>query len=263
MSKSKNSLVAYFDILGYQSFLKNNSALDTAEKIFRLVKEAPKEAFAKYGNSDLTKLSDGGNEWKKVTDSLQPLVFSDTIVVSCPIHEVGPDARHTAIIAGVSASIALNMFKNGLPVKGAITFGSFIFDETCIAGRAIVEAHTLCQSLDVAGVALSPKLSEFMDKIFTNDKEDFWDIINPYYLFPLKDGSELKTRAVCWGFAEEKGDFTSKVREAFWQWNKDIPLSVDSKVNNTAKMLDFFRMVTPKAEQRLASLLESQKLKNK
>jgi hypothetical protein len=71
---------------------------------------------------------------------------------------------------------------------------------------------------------------------------NIWDIINPYYLFPLTNQSELKTRSVSWNALDEKDDSTRKVRESFWMWNKDIPHSADSKVHNTAKILDFFKM---------------------
>jgi hypothetical protein len=50
---SKNSIVAYFDILGYQSFLKSNSALETAEKVFQLVKSSPKEAVKHWSGATL------------------------------------------------------------------------------------------------------------------------------------------------------------------------------------------------------------------
>ena len=148
MSKNTNSLLAYFDILGYQAFLKNNSALETAEKVFQIVKEAPKKACA--AQDSYSKLPETGSEWKAIADSLKSLVFSDTIVISCPIPESGPNHRQIALIGGISSDIAKEMFVNGLPVRGVVTFGSFIFDEACIAGRAIMEAHTLCQMLDLA-----------------------------------------------------------------------------------------------------------------
>lgn len=138
-------------------------------------------------------------------------------------------------------AIAKHMFDSGLPVRGAITFGSFVFDETCIAGKSIVEAHKLCQMLDLAGVAFTPQMSDYMDKQLTA-WEDSWNRNYPYYLFPLRDNSELKMRSVPWFDPDTNVDFTTEVRKAFWEWNKDIPLSADCKVRNTAKMLDFFRM---------------------
>lgn len=237
MTISKHSLVAYFDILGYQSFLKTNSALEMAEKVFSLVKSAPKAAVETWN------IKDGSEDWKTVMASIRFLVFSDTIVISCPIGENGPTHElQTALIGGISSHLSRKMFEDGLPVRGAIAFGSFIFDETCIAGRAVVEAHDLCQKLDVAATAFSPKVSEFIDKTYDTNLSDVWDKHHPYYLFPLKDQSELKTRAVLWNLKGEKGDLTSKVRESFWKWNKDIPLDVDTKVYNTAKVFDFFRM---------------------
>jgi hypothetical protein len=34
-----NGLIAFFDILGYQSFLENNSAIESAEKVLELITE--------------------------------------------------------------------------------------------------------------------------------------------------------------------------------------------------------------------------------
>jgi hypothetical protein len=235
MSESKNSLVAYFDILGYQSFLKSNSALETAEKVFELVKGAPKKAIAHWGKSKSFK----GDEGQAAIASVKTLVFSDTIVISCPMEKDVPHEMYSMLIASLSIHVAGFMFNDGLPVRGAITFGSFIFDETCIAGEAVVDAHTLCQSLDLAGIAFSPKFSEHVDK---SPNIGFWNRQYPYYLFPLKNQTELKARSVPWVTEDIDVDFTTRVREAFWKWNKDIPLSADSKVRNTAKMLDFHRM---------------------
>jgi hypothetical protein len=234
MQGSQNSLVAYFDILGYQSFLKSNSALATAEKVFELVKGAPTKAIAHWSKSESFKSKEG----QAAVDSVKSLVFSDTIVISCPVETNISQELRSMLIAVISIRVAKHMFQDGLPVRGAITFGSFVFDETCIAGEAVVDAHTLCQTLDVAGVAFSSKFSQLVDK---SPNKGFWDRQFPYYLFPLRDQTEFKTRSVPWS-NDESVDNTQKVREAFWKWNKDIPLSADSKVRNTAKMLDFHRM---------------------
>jgi hypothetical protein len=100
---SKESLIAYFDILGYQSFLNSNSAVDAAEKVFKLVKQAPKEAVTTWEESELVK---GDEEWKKVITTVKSLVFSDTIVVSCPIEESDPTNVQAALMAGISLAIA-------------------------------------------------------------------------------------------------------------------------------------------------------------
>jgi len=241
MAENKHSLVAYFDILGYQSFLKNNSALETAEKVFQLVKSSPKEAIKHWSNPDSLK---DDQDWKIVIDSIQSLVFSDTIVVSCPIAESGPTELQIALLAGVAKNISFSMFTNGLPLRGVITMGSFIFEDTCIAGRAVVDAHSLSQTLDVAGVAFSPILSKYMDEhpLEISKGKSLWNLLHPYYLFPLKNQSELKVRVVTWNDLNKEADSTKQVREAFWKWEKDIPISADNKVHNTAKMLDFFKL---------------------
>jgi hypothetical protein len=246
MAANRNSLVAYFDILGYQSFLKTNSDLETAENVFHLVKNAPKNALASWSELELTKTDE---DFKQISKSIQSLVFSDTIVVSCPISEIDNSdkcEKHIAFTAAIAAHITLSMFNAGLPVRGVITHGSFIFAETCIAGHAVVDAHQLCQSLDLAGTAFSPELSALIDKYYEVDK--IWNSICPYYLLPLKNGSELKTRSVSW--INLKGDSITEVRESFWKWNKDIPGSVDRKVHNTAKMIDFFRMLDEQEEKK-------------
>jgi hypothetical protein len=39
-----NGLIAFFDILGYQSFLENNSATESAEKVLKLITDIPQKA---------------------------------------------------------------------------------------------------------------------------------------------------------------------------------------------------------------------------
>lgn len=240
MSATRNSLVAYFDILGYQSFLKSNSALESAENVFNLVKSAPKLAVEFWSDE---KFSD---EWKATTGTIRSLVFSDTIVVSCPVSDSGPTELQTVLIGGITQYISRKMFENGLPVRGAIALGSFIFNETCIAGQAVVDAHDLCQMLDVAGAAFSPDLSRLVEKNWPISRHQ-WDKNFPYFLLPLKEGREIRTHLAVNPFLNDTRDSTVIVREAFWKWDKDIPSSADKKVHNTAKMLDFLKM---QAEQR-------------
>src|SRR4029077_25969 len=103
MTTSRNSLVAYFDILGYQSFLKTNSALETAEKVFELVKESPKLAIKTWcGDENFVGKDD---ELKKIAPSIQSLVFSDTIVISCPVMEANPSEKQVAMIGSISLSV--------------------------------------------------------------------------------------------------------------------------------------------------------------
>ena len=248
MSK-KTSLVGFFDILGYQSFLRSNSAIDAAEEIFDIIQKAPSEATKKWREKQPT----GDSDWINTLDGIKSVVFSDTIVVSLEIDQKTAKELNYALFCKVCMKIMENMFERGLPLRGAVTYGQFQFKKTCIAGQAIVDGHNLAATLETCGCAISPELSSFIDRQWTKNK-DFWEIEFPYYLFPLKSSTELKTRAVMWQ-PKSGHDHLYSVRKSFWMWNKDVSRSVDVKIEQTVKMLDFFQHHREENRKRKAKVI--------
>jgi hypothetical protein len=157
-----NGLIAFFDILGYQSFLENNSATESAEKVLGFINDIPNtvkknvsKAWLEAANQNRHMISN------EIVDSFNHLIFSDTIVLSVKYPKNATESwKQNALCFLVSASGYLcgDMFNRGLPLRGAIVEGEFLVKDFCFAGKAIVEAYKLCESLNYSGIVCSHEL---------------------------------------------------------------------------------------------------------
>src|ERR1017187_2631150 len=130
-----NGLIAFFGILGYQSFLQNNSATKTAEKVLTLITDLPEQTKAEVSIKHLEMYQSLPTiPLKEVTASLNYLVFSDTIVLSIQFPEnpakewIKPALNSLTVICG---KLQLEMVKEGLRMRGAIVEGEFLVRQHC------------------------------------------------------------------------------------------------------------------------------------
>ncbi len=229
-------LIGFFDILGYQNFLENNSAMDTAQQVLNIITSIPKE-LTSY--SELLGPQDKGFV-------LKHLVFSDTIVFTLDRPDGNSDDEWTyqaiEYVAICSSLLAGEMFSNGLPMRGVIHEGEFVTLDMCLAGKGIVEAYKLCESLNFSGLVFTPGLGDqFIKKI--NNGEAINDSLFSY-LTPLRDGKEMRLINVNWIYSlsesersQCKDDAENFVLKSFWAHQKDCAIAVDEKVRNTAKLI--------------------------
>lgn len=240
-------LIGFFDILGYKSFLANNSASDTAREVLNIINNIPKKVVE--FNRDLSKSAT--QPYAECGAAFKHLVFSDTIVFLLPYKE-NPENEWIGMaelfMAGTSAALAAEMFHYGLPIRGAIHEGDFIYENMCIAGQGIVDSYQLCESLNFAGLAYSPHFGNKMIEalksrgVFNWHNNDGQDLFT--YLAPLNNGSESKLLLVNWlndlqpdALARLKKNIEDFVWTAFWAHQKDCSHSVDIKVHNTIKVM--------------------------
>jgi hypothetical protein len=73
-------LIAFFDILGYQTFLSNTTAEESVNKVLALITETPTKVTKKFAHWVEAKNAPNQEE-REVANSVQHLVFSDTIVL--------------------------------------------------------------------------------------------------------------------------------------------------------------------------------------
>jgi hypothetical protein len=239
-----NGLIAYFDILGYQSFLENNSGAESALKVLELITGIPKANAARL--SEQWKANETGNMGemaKEIANSLRHLIFSDTIVLSLPYPHAATDKwkeNALAYIGLVSALLSAEMFDQGLPVRGALVEGTFVVKESCLAGKAVVEAYRMCESLDLASVVFSPDLSPRTREAFIGSSYERYFV---HYMTPLKGLPEKRFLHLNWAAFLPEGvrtrflsDISTFVLRSFWAHEKDCPLAVDQKIHNTQKL---------------------------
>lgn len=235
-------LIGFFDILGYQSFLENNSSIESALEVLDIVINIPNEV------KQISKeIATEDTYFEEYDDSLNHIVFSDTIVFTFayPDDDAYPDdtkeewirkARiYMSSCCGLLVSI---MFQKGLPVRGAIHEGEFVYQGMCLAGKAVIKSYRQSESLNFSGLVYSETLGKEICSESPNGK-----LIFPY-LAPQKNGEEEKLITLNWlVFLDKtereklKNNIEQYVWKQFWEHQKDCSASVDVKVHNTIKAI--------------------------
>ena len=140
------------------------------------------------------------------------------------------------------------MFDYGLPLRGAITNGYFVVQDTCFAGRTIIEAYRLAHSLDLSAVVLSRSAGEDLVAAYSESGHGFHHFCFEY-LIPLKAGESLRL----FGLSPTpcrmplEGELRQLISESFWQHKKDVAPEVMTKINNTEMFFRFVKMEHPEA----------------
>ena len=121
MAHTKKGIVALLDILGYQSFLENNEPSTAVDEVLKALIDAPtytknhlKDVFAKH------------EEIVHMVDSMQPLIFSDSILltladatmISRDASSCGSCSRFTLPLCSDSFSILAYRYVGPLPLVG-------------------------------------------------------------------------------------------------------------------------------------------------
>jgi hypothetical protein len=256
-------LIAFFDILGYQSFLENNSAPEAAEKVLEMILTLPVQVKEKVKAHMLTQIPKEANpNVQSATSAIKHLIFSDTIVLLLPYPDgASQEWREIALanIAFASADLCQSLFAFGLPTRGALHEGEFILKEYCFAGTGIIDAYRLCSKLDFAGVVLSEPLAADLAKIqaktraFNTVTYDHFFV--PIYS-PLKGGAEKTLFHLNWvqsiqgeNRLDLKSDVIQFVMRSFWAHKKDCPLSVDAKIRQTCKIMRRLMLACDEADK--------------
>jgi hypothetical protein len=245
----KTGIIGFFDILGYKSFLQNNSGDAVGTVVTKLV-ELEKSLLAEMVHAFSHRQSPVTAA--ELASLIKWLVVSDTILLFSEF-EVGEadKTRSNRWQAIHFASMLLwrRMFAFGLPLRGVIHTGEFLIDQGCFAGRAIVEAYELSQDLDLAGYAYSSTAFADLRKqsLVLGEADLLWLNMTGQsfeYLMPRKGAKQERLLAAnpLALFLEDsdklvKGDIRQCICEAFWKHNKDIPDVVQTKLNNTEQYL--------------------------
>lgn len=236
---TQKGIVGFFDILGYQSLLEKNEPEEIAETVLPFLTGIKSEV--------LDDLKTWNISYKEeliiiVRDYIKWLVFSDTILLTMPIQE--SDRNINLILWGifftVSKRLQTKMFRNGLPLRAAISYGKFYIKDTCFAGRTIIEAYQLCNQLEFAACVLTESCSKELENCDIKKSFNNKDVFD--YLVPKKDGESRMLTLAAYVYNTEKENLRTQVLESFLGHNKDIPISAQKKITNTEQWLEFLRL---------------------
>ena len=157
----REGVVGFFDILGFGSYLKNDPDVRSKQALEVLLKirdEVPSRIKKRVPDALVAEMS-----WN---------IFADSILLTMPYPEtkdkLGAESqKRRRWLTFLFSSVVLldHMFDQGLPIRGAITFGKYFCHENCLAGRAVVEAHELEQRINLSGAVLHESAEKELRKL--------------------------------------------------------------------------------------------------
>jgi hypothetical protein len=242
---TNTGLIAFFDVLGYRSLLLNNDVRYCASIIQNVLLRMPEQV----RKAMEARAREFDPQWYEQIEKClaRPVVFLDSIVWAYtfnPQLKGGIEIQWLYFIL-LCCLFQRRMFDEGMPIRGAISFGEYFIAENCFAGTPIVEAHDLSEQLQLVGGAITLKAEQVRPKGPVGGIDAFSGVLVKYPT-PLKSAEKLQTHALLnWAFPGGRflNPFGDRIRfrviEAFTKHQKPIPSSAQAKVTNTEAFLHY------------------------
>ena len=198
----RQGMVAFFDVLGYSKL-----AEDVSEDVIRVVMDAlvqardeAKRLMYEIDKHEIPSLRFVQHD----PDEIRTVNISDSIVVIDRFEDVMPFGADGHLLREISDSFCLYqfiqfcrklwdvLFVRGLPLRGAISTGTFYWNhETIFAGRPFIEAYTTQESLSFSGLVLSKSADVHKRVRLLLDKDCFSskDLLSQDLCVPTKGSS--------------------------------------------------------------------------
>ena len=174
--QTEHGVIAFFDILGYTTFLENNSPRDAAQIVVDVLLRAREEVPAlirdEFVRIDHVKVD---HDFEQDMAAVRWLIFSDTILLTMPYAALPPGAVTKAnawrwILFLIHVQLVhSHLFRRGLPIRGAIACGEYSVQENCFVGRSIVDAYRLAQTINLSAVVLTSAAAAELDRVASPD----------------------------------------------------------------------------------------------
>jgi|ERR1017187_1721200 hypothetical protein len=239
--EAREGVVAFFDILGFENYLRNDPEVRSKEALQILL--GIKEEGPKWVKKRLS---------YQFLDSVRWNTFSDTILLTIPYPNDGEKIekrKKECWLAILMSSVVLmkRMFDYGLPVRGAVSFGKFFIHEKepLFAGAPFFYAHSLAGKLNLSATALdalaTKEVRDRFPEYFKPDKGVYLAMHLLNYLTPLKDSHEKMLILNQWALHDDldNHDIAQLVAETFWKHGKDIDEKAAQKMRNTEMLLRY------------------------
>jgi hypothetical protein len=234
--KAIQGIVAFVDVLGYQNFIDNNDvgkAVEVLTKVFKGLKEAAVKEYSEKWTSSAAP--------KRRFEDVVIQTLSDSIIFYLETPERAIRVGDWITFFQLVRVTQRRLFDNGFPSRGAVASGDYYCSAGFLVGRPFMDAYRLTQSLEFAGVVLTPDTFTHIKEDFSGQKCDLRHYPGGVdFLVPMKGNREEKLFCLCPLRRREIGtsilnDIAGLVHGSFWYHQKDVPASVDAKINNTIK----------------------------
>ena len=244
----KNGIICIFDILGYKSFLQNNSVFKCADNINNIILKLPEDV-----KNHFIGLFEKIEKFKIyipkidtfLSEKFNFVIVSDTILLVFDLSEI-EDFDFSVFIALVYARLFQEVsFKNGFPMRGCLDVGSFYFNNNIFAGDTIVNSFKEAETINFSGLVITSNALRYLQN---NGREHVNLFLQEYvnkYIVPLKNNIEEYKYLMEWAIdLKDMKEFDIKqyIFESFHAYNKEVSLSVMEKINNTEKIWRYFYM---------------------
>lgn len=239
--------IGFFDILGYQNFLKNNTDEAVQKDVLGFISsiENPSpdlyvQVFPRMTDAEVKIIV------KTAFDRIKWLVFSDTIVFT-----LEPGSEHEIIYYFIVLSLGRHltgkMFEYGLPLRGALHFGEYQFTGHSMAGRGIVDAYEASGDINLSTCVLTNAMEKRFEDLRGEDKgsRELFESLVCKYATPLSGGKRemlynLKSENIS---SVKATDIREFVHRKFWAHNKYFTdMRVVEKVDETERFFMFCSM---------------------
>jgi hypothetical protein len=268
--KEQYGIVVMLDALGVSNYSIKEAKKFNEQKneLIKIIfeEEAPKSKDFFYFIQTLENFNDifsKSNDLPKTIayPEIEKALFGDTIVICWPISQETELSQESKIwkifpwITTLLQRLFILGLERGILLRGSISVGEYLFEENCILGPAISDAHVWSQEADWFGIILTPHCRIYLTNILENDVERktfaesplaFFaqnELICVEYPVPLHQG-EKKLFALSWPIhflSEGEGSKKSGlVMLANCLLDKQIPKGTESKYENSINFFKWF-----------------------
>lgn len=234
--------VAFLDILGFKSLVKNNSIHSLFEVYNQFLTRMEH-------SKEFTELSYSSDSLRNTI--INSLFISDSLILWTE------DFSQTSLykLTGLVSMLLAESFLQGTPIRGAIDLGEIAVRTTwtnkTIVGKGLTNAYENEQIQEWAGGLVSERCIEHfngLSSIPNGLRNDYLFDINLLiqYPVPIKEGQSKTSAAINWAYLIKK-EFLSDaiISKSFYEFNKTTDDShTQSKIGNTLKFYNFIKNKT-------------------
>ena len=181
------SFCVYFDILGFSDEINNieKNGLDYFNKYLKILDEIL---------IHITEHNNYGDDNKNKRFELK--IFTDNFVIGFPVNNDGE--TEFGEIFDVLSYIQFQFIKNGIFIKGAISYSNLYMDKNIVIGKALIDAYQLEEKFSVyPRIILSKEVSEKVNNYIDYYGDKKWCPENKRCLIDCTAPKKLDT---IWGY---------------------------------------------------------------